>query len=877
MKTSAMSRYLSLAVILASFAFLSVSHAEEQHVCRFCAEHQSQLFGVELEGDGRRYAPIRHVDIQHIRLDVTPNFKQQTITVKTLIRFSPLRKPLAQLELNAVDLTIDTVVGSSEIEEFSSTKKDLTIKFAKPLPVGQEAWVEISHRCQPTGGFYFRTKEMGYDEKDTHCWTQGESHYARQWFPCFDYPNEKSTTEVICRVPEKMTVLSNGKLLSETVDNKTGLKTVHWLQDKPHVNYLICIVAGYLEKLESKHRDIPLAYYTQPSLIKHAANSFQDTKQIMAFFEDEIGVQYPWHKYYQVTIRDFMAGGMENTTLTTLTHRTIFSKATENIRSSRGLDAHEMAHQWFGDLVTCKDWSHLWLNEGFATYYTHLYEGHKFGNDAKLYGLYRDASGRILTSGNDKKPIVWKDYSNAGEQFDYRAYPKGSWVLHMLRSQLGEDLYRKCIKTYLQKHQLTSVVTEDLNKTLEQVSGRSFDQFFDQWVYHARHPDFKVTYKWLPNEKLAKVTVSQTHKVDNDVLLFSVPVTLRFRIGEKYVDHEVLVNAKAHEFFIPLTGKPDIVRFDPEYTILANVTFEKPDEMLVAQLSDTNDMIGRIRAVQGLAKRKNHVAIENIQKALNNDSFFGVRIEASKALGKIRNKETYTALVASLQQSNAKVRQQVVKDLGGFYRDDQRLLLHKIIAEEKNPAIVADAVKALAKYADEASYKIIAKVLATPSFNNDLANAAISALKAQNNPQHAWLLGDTIVKRKMEFSDRSFATLLEAFATLSSQTKDTQQARLLLIEQLGDTRERVRVAAVKSLGILGDKEATALLQSYVTEDTTSKTSKEATAALQKLSEQKPLAPKEIVELRKLINDLKNQNDRLEKSMTELKKKVEAKK
>ena len=466
--------------------------AEEEHICRYCAQQQRQSFGVDLGGSGRKYAPIRQVDILHIKLDVTPNFKKQTIKVKTYIRFNPLRTPLEELVLNATDLTIDSVKSSGNVRDFSSSKTDLTIKFGKPLPVGKEAWVEISHNCQPTGGFYFRTKEMGYDEKDTHCWTQGESHYARQWFPCFDYPNERSTTEVICRVPKEMTVLSNGKLLSEKIDKETDLKAVHWLQDKPHVNYLICIVAGYLEKLEDKHRDIPLAYYTQPSLLQHAGNSFEDTAQIMAFFEKEIGHNYPWNKYYQVTIRDFLAGGMENTTLTTLTHRTIFSKATENIRTSRRLDAHEMAHQWFGDYVTCKDWSHLWLNEGFATFYTHLYEGHKFGNDAKLYGLYGDATGRILTQVNDKKAIVWKDYTNAGEQFDYRAYPKGSWVLHMLRSQLGEELYRECIKTYLQKYKLTSVMTSDLNKTIEEVSGRSFDQFFDQWVYHARFPRFKT-------------------------------------------------------------------------------------------------------------------------------------------------------------------------------------------------------------------------------------------------------------------------------------------------------------------------------------------------------------------------------------------------
>lgn len=175
-----------------------------------------------------------------------------------------------------------------------------------------------------------------------------------------------------------MVVISNGRKLSdESADG--GMKRVHWLQDKPHASYLVCLVAGKFHKLEDKYRDISLGFYAQPSLAEHAANSFADTKAIMAFYEGEIGVPYPWDKYDQATIRDFTSGGMENTTITTLFHGTLFSKETENIRSSRNLDAHEMAHQWFGDYVTCEDWSHLWLNEGFATYYTHLYNEHKLG------------------------------------------------------------------------------------------------------------------------------------------------------------------------------------------------------------------------------------------------------------------------------------------------------------------------------------------------------------------------------------------------------------------------------------------------------------------------------------------------------------------
>ena len=447
---------------------------------------------------------------------------------------------------------------------------------------------------------------MGYPETDTHVWTQGETHEARYWFPCFDYPNERSSTEIICHVPLDMTVLSNGRKMSESFDPTTGLKAVRWLQEKPHVNYLICLVAGYFEKLEKQHRDVPLGFYVQPSLAKYAENSFEDTQQIMEYFESEIGIPFPWEKYDQVTIRDFVAGGMENTTLTTLTHRTLFSKATENIHTTRRLDAHEMAHQWFGDLVTCKDWSHLWLNEGFATYYTHLYEGHKFGRDAMLYGLYRDAEDRVLTQTKNPKPIVYNQYKQSNEQFDYRAYPKGSWVLHMARCQLGPDLYRACIRDYLSQHALSSVVTEDLRKIIEQNSGRTFDQFFDQWVYHARHPDLKISYQWMAKEKLAKVTIEQTHPTNDNVLLFRMPTKLRFISGTDVVDHPVLIEDKKHDFYVPLKKKPDSVRFDPEYTLLATVHFKKSDDLLVAQTNLKYDVIGRVLAAKALGDRKTH-------------------------------------------------------------------------------------------------------------------------------------------------------------------------------------------------------------------------------------------------------------------------------
>ena len=363
------------------FAIVTCCHVSnslaEEAICRYCVDGFAKYLpaGSQLEGK-YHYAPDRQVDVLHIKLDVTPDFDDRTVAGTASITAKVIAKPVGVLRLDAVNLNVKEVrCDEAKVGDFHTSREDLQIAFAEPLGPGTEFTVHVEYSAEPIKGLYFRTPDMGYPKTDTHIWTQGETHEARHWFPCFDYPNERSSTEIICRVPEDMVVLSNGELKSEKVDDD-GLKAVRWLQEKPHVNYLICLVAGHFEKLEKKHRDVPLGFYTQPTLAKYAENSFADTKQIMAFFEDEIGLPFPWVKYDQVTIRDFTAGGMENTTLTTLMHGTIFDKATENLRTSRRLDAHEMAHQWFGDYVTCKDWSHLWLNEGFATFYTHLYEGH---------------------------------------------------------------------------------------------------------------------------------------------------------------------------------------------------------------------------------------------------------------------------------------------------------------------------------------------------------------------------------------------------------------------------------------------------------------------------------------------------------------------
>jgi len=784
----------------------------------------------------RQYAPDREADILHITIDVTPDFKTRTIAGKTTIKFAPISKPLLELRLDAIDLDVSSVTSSVKIEGYSVTDKNITITFEPAVPVGAETTVTVIYKAEPKQGLYFRTPEMGYREGDTHLYTQGETHEAPYWYPNYDYPNEQSTSEITCRVPEEMTVISNGRLVSEQIDPESGLKAVRWLQDKPHVNYLIALVAGQLGKIESKYRDIPIAFYTPASQIKYAENSFKDTADMLEFYEKEIGVPYPWDKYYQAACEDF-GGGMENTSLTILTTGTLFTDETENIRSSQGLVAHELVHQWFGDYVTCKDWSHTWLNEGFATYYEDLYDGHKNGRDSMLAGLYGTAS-YLLRDRPEHKPIVFRTYKNSWEQFDYRTYSKGGWVLHMLRTELGEEMFRKCIKTYLERHALSNVVTEDLRSIIEELTGRSYDRFFDQWIYHGRHPDLTVSYNWSEKDKLAKISVEQTHEVTEKVMLFHFRTKVRFMIKDELIDHEIVIDSKQHDFYFRLPDEPNIVRFDPDYGLLANIKFDKPTVMLYEQLDNHDDVIGRLMALDSLKKKKDQKTVEKLKDVLNNDPFYAVRRNASSALREIHTNEAFEALSDSLVQDDARIRQQVVRDLSSFYRSDTLNLLKRTLRNEKNPAILEEAIRNLGLYQHKSTRRLLLKYLQSMSFRNELATAAIEAIHMLDEPFFIVPLQRVLDEREMDFRSWSFTRGLNTLAHISRNEDDKTKVRNFLAGYVNHPKDRIQAGAIGALGTLGDPKAIPIIETFSNDEPDDNIERSAERALKQLDKLK---------------------------------------
>ena len=821
----------------------------------------------------RKYAPDRNADILHLALDVTPDFRERSIQGEVTLRFKPNAKPLHELKLDGIDLTVENVTSSAKVAAFQVTDKNVIVTFADPIPSDKETTVTIKYSARPRKGLYFRTPEMGYKPEDMHLWTQGEPIEARHWYPSFDSPNEKFTSEITCRVPSGMVVLSNGKLMSEEKQGGSDLVAVRWLQDKPHVNYLICLVAGYLKKVEDKYKDVPLALYTPASQIEQAMNSFKDTKEIMAFFEKEIGVPYPWAKYYQVCVDDFSMGGMENTTLTVLTDRTLHTPDFETLRDSQGLIAHELAHQWFGDLVTCKDWANLWLNEGFASYYDLLFDGHKHGREKLLYDLYTSAKS-IAAQPDQTNAVVRRDYNDPEQQFGYQVYPKGAWVLHMLRSEVGEDLYRRCIKTYLERHQFGNVITEDLNAVFEEFSGRSFDQFFDQWVYHASQPDLGATYSWDERAKLAKITIEQKQKLSEDVLLFNFPLTVRFKSKAGTTDRKITVKEKAEDFYFPLPEAPEFVRIDPELTILAKWTFTPPTSMLYAQLADKNDMPGRVIAAEQLGTKKERGAVAKLKDALNNDSFYGVRIAASQALRSIQSDQAYDALLSSAKQSDARVRRQVLSDISGFYRDRSYEFAKRVLDDDKNPDIRARALTTLGAYHKEAISDTLTKYLRGESYKNVLEEAAIGGMRAQGDARYIEPLMKELREREKRFTSGTFARGLETLAYLARQEEKKDAVREFLVSHVNHKRSRIQLAALSALGTLNDSKAIPVVEKFVTDTAQTPERAAAEKSLTALRENRPAAA-ELGTVRTELLNLQKENRDLRKEFDDLKKKIDS--
>ncbi|MBV8067471.1 MAG: M1 family metallopeptidase, partial [Candidatus Eremiobacteraeota bacterium] len=536
-----------------------------------------------LPGARPHYGPDRIVTVNEITLELTPDFETESLQGVCTMTVRALDEPVKRLSLDAVDLRVSRVerVESSQARELSFTRRDekLDVEFEPPIAAGKEAKFSVHYRVsKPRHGLFFVKPTAAHPEKVAHAWTQSQDEYARYWFPCLDYPHEKQRTLTTIFVPKGTFALANGELVERRDSNGTTI--FRYRQEVPHSTYLMTLVAGpFVEVSQGKagRKGTPVFYYVLPGREADGERSFGNTPKMIECFEDRLGTPYPYARYSQIAVSDFIFGGMENTAATTQTDRTLHDEAAHLDFSSDPLVSHELAHQWFGDLLTCRDWSHAWLNEGFATFMEAIWRETDLGYDEYLYDIFDGFSAYVK---EDKerysRPIVCNTYLAPIEIFDRHLYQKGAAVLHMLRGELGDSRFWRSIARYVRDNAQRSVETIDLIRAIETETGRNLRGFFDQWVFREGHPKLEVRLAWDADRAIATVTIDQKQCIDAEhpAYEFDVEVSLGRAFAERQERQFRARVKRAHETIaVPLDFAPDLLRFDPGAFLPADVTY----------------------------------------------------------------------------------------------------------------------------------------------------------------------------------------------------------------------------------------------------------------------------------------------------------------
>ena len=479
--------------------------------------YSQSVFPVTAENGEAR---SRTYHVLHYKIEVSFDESKKMLMGKVTTTLVPFTPDFSTLEFDAENMEFTKVTLGKTALSFDSLSKTIRIHLNKTYSYRDTLTVSIEYWCVPKKGLYFIQPDSAYPDKPWQIWSQGEDMDNHYWFPCWDFPNDKATSEVIGTVKSAYTFLSNGKLVNVKEDKKAGTKTFYWKEEKPIASYLIMMAAGEYAILNDEADGIPIQYYVYKNQVDDAKVCLAHTPLMMKFFNEKIGYKYAWEKYAQITIADFMFGGMENASATTMLDWILVFDARSRIdQSAVSLIAHEFAHQWWGDVVTCKDWRNIWLNESFASYFDPLYIEHAFGEDEFINDMYGSQQAGVRTDRVlGRKPIV-----SVGS-YSSNVYPRGASVLHMLRFVLGDDLFWRAIRHYVTKNQFTSVETNDLKIAVEEATGENLYWFFDEWVYKAGHPVFDVAYSYNDSARSVCLTVKQTQSKDSLTGVFRTPV-----------------------------------------------------------------------------------------------------------------------------------------------------------------------------------------------------------------------------------------------------------------------------------------------------------------------------------------------------------------
>jgi aminopeptidase N len=786
--------------------------------------------------EGELHAPrARSYDLQHQVVHVRFDWDRHAVEGTTTLTLAALDTAITSVAIDAVGMTFSEVTGTgNRALRHDYDGRTLTVHLPTPLAPHARTSVTLAYESvHPKKGAYF------VDRKHV-VWTQGEMIDTRYWIPTYDEPNDRTTWEMYIRTAKGERALSNGKLEgSRTVGNEIEW---HWRLLKPASTYLMTAATGNYTVLQDKWRDVPVGYWTYPDSVKAAWRGFGATPRAVGIFSAKTGVKYPWVKYDQIVAPDYIFGGMENVTATTQADDGILHPAwAEPQANADGLVAHELGHQWYGDLLTTESWADAWLNEGFATFMEQTYREVAHGKNEGAIDRLGAQQQTIAADARARRPLVWSRWKvDPLELFlSGHIYPRGASVLQMLRHQLGDSLFWTAMHQYTTKHSYGDVTSADLRDAFEAATGRDFHRFFDQWVYGAGVPQFRVAYSYDSTSRKLTLRAEQTQLVDSMTGIFDADVDVKVLTDEGPVRGTMQVHGKESMLTLALPAPPRAIRWNDGGWVLEAHDFPRPTVLLRYQLEHDDDVIGRLEAVTLLAERPSErIAAAAVADAARDDTFWAVRAAAAAALEKFardtltassnlvtpasasgaavgaagdaapggtrsatfRDSVATAALLAASADSDSRVRQGAAGSLAAFRGAQVEARLSELAGADSSLFVRGAALVSYARLAPSAALPVIRETLERDSWLDIERTSAVRALGFVDTPE-AW----NMLLPYLAFSaDRH--TRQAAIATLTAKAvKNGRQAdAAAAVQPVLDAPDFYsRASAAEALGTLG--------------------------------------------------------------------------
>jgi aminopeptidase N len=679
------------------------------------------------------YAPPKEFRTLHRKIELSVDFQRKSISGSCTLDVDPVQQGLREVHLDARELDVNSCTIDGTKVDFEYDNAVLSIPLPDKIRLRS---IRVDYSATPKEGLYFTAPDAEHPEKEVQAWTHSEPESARFWFPCHDHPSDKSSSEMTIRVPKGFRVISNGRLISEREEGDSAV--FHWREDIPHSCYLTSFVAGKFGQITQEVHGIKLHYNFPESKRADVLRYFGETPRVIEVLEELTGMKYPYEKYDQTTVQDFFAGGEENLNATTLSMNYYPEAGTEEdfqpmysspFSSAVGLVAHEAAHQWYGDWVTCSDWAHAWINEAWATYLESLYMERSRGADQMRWEMRaREVDYFEEDETEYRRPIVDREYVWPHDVFDHTTYRKGASMLHELRYIIGDDAFLRGTAEFLKRHAKACADTDDMRKTMEVVSGLQLEEFFEQAFLKPGYPEFRVEYAWDNATKAATLRIKQEQDTADGTPIFKLPCDIVFYVGGARKKFRTMLDSAEQSLVFSLDAKPSVVEFDPEGWLLKRLKFEKTFDLLENQLAQSQNAWSRAEAATALGKTASERAIPALRSAAKKEQFWDVRGCALRALGEIGSDAALAALLEVGVPSDRWVRRALAKALGSFKDERARRLLVLFLESDESPYVRCEAALSLGKSWPEGALPYLKKAMGVHSPNETLAEACLEAM-----------------------------------------------------------------------------------------------------------------------------------------------------